>query len=410
MTLPLQSAIEDSMTSTNLRSLDLEEIFDIPSCFIVLALSSLRRLGLHSITVKPSESHVPYPPALRTEEITLRTQYINVKSIVDLILPDIPRPGYLDKIRRLVLGIDDEIHPESPRLIAATASTLRRLELRCGGLLSFKCLSTFPVFLFCGPAATPVPRRCGLSTTIPTLEVLRLTFGFALPDEEDWGPDRAGPLPLFDVACAYRAKLPSLRRVHCRGWSDLPVDQEDYAAFHPTLIEDMAGATYTGAGVYCHLYRACDAMERVVRGAWSWVENTGCEPQITYPLCAPHSPAAHAHAFEPRAPAPSPVLSCPVRVRVWMRWDGTVGSVDGPENIIQRHSFPFVCALLRPSRAWIGWMHPRQTKDAASTLLRRLVHSLPSSTTIPACSAPESSFKLSDTRIPKTKPKASQLG
>jgi hypothetical protein len=135
MTLPLQSAIEDLMTSTNLRSLDLEEVLDMPSSFIVLALSSLRRLGLHSITVKPSESHVPYPPALRTEEITLRTHYINVKSIVDLILPDIPRPGYLDKIRRLVLGMYDEIHPESLRLIAATASTLRHLELRCGGLL-----------------------------------------------------------------------------------------------------------------------------------------------------------------------------------------------------------------------------------------------------------------------------------
>jgi hypothetical protein len=135
MTLPLQSAIEELMTSSNLRSLDLEEIFDIPSSFIVLALSSLRRLGLHNITVKPSESHVPYPPALRTEEITLRTQFPNVKSIVDLILPDIPRPGYLDKIRRLVLGMHTEIHPESPRLIAATASTLRHLELRCGGLL-----------------------------------------------------------------------------------------------------------------------------------------------------------------------------------------------------------------------------------------------------------------------------------
>jgi hypothetical protein len=135
MILPLQSAIEDLMTSTNLRSLDLEEIFDIPSSFIILALSSLRRLGLHSIAVEPSESHVPYPPALRTEEITLRTQYINVKSIVDSILPDIPRPGYLDKIRWLVLGMHQDIHAESIRFIASKANTLRHLELQCGGLL-----------------------------------------------------------------------------------------------------------------------------------------------------------------------------------------------------------------------------------------------------------------------------------
>jgi hypothetical protein len=127
------------MTSSNLRSLDLEEILDIPSSFIVLALSSLRRLGLHSITVQSSEIHIPNRPVtLRTEQIILSTQYSNVKSVVDLILPNIPRPGYLDKIRWLVLGMHPDIHAESFRFIASTASTLRCLELRCGGLfLSF---------------------------------------------------------------------------------------------------------------------------------------------------------------------------------------------------------------------------------------------------------------------------------
>ncbi|KAJ7810515.1 hypothetical protein B0H14DRAFT_1486231 [Mycena olivaceomarginata] len=116
MTLPLQSAVEELMTSSNLRSLNLEEILDIPSSFIVLALSSLRRLGLHSITVQSSEIHIPNRPVtLRTEQIILSTQYSNVKSVVDLILPNIPRPGYLDKIRWLVLGMHQDIHAESLR-------------------------------------------------------------------------------------------------------------------------------------------------------------------------------------------------------------------------------------------------------------------------------------------------------
>ncbi|KAJ7803357.1 hypothetical protein B0H14DRAFT_3487394 [Mycena olivaceomarginata] len=69
--------------------------------------------------------------------------------------------------------------------------------------------------------------------------------------------------------------------------------------------------------------------------AWSRVENTGCESQITYTL--------------------------PLSIRV-------------------RSAPPLL------DWAWIGWMHPRQTKDAASTLtlLRRLLRSLPSSTTIPS--------------------------
>ncbi|KAJ7803358.1 hypothetical protein B0H14DRAFT_3487395 [Mycena olivaceomarginata] len=60
------------------------------------------------------------------------------------------------------------------------------------------------------------------------------------------GPDRAGPLPLFDDACTYRAKLPSLRRVHYRGRPDRPVDQEDYAAFHVFILERFPGLWGTG--------------------------------------------------------------------------------------------------------------------------------------------------------------------
>ncbi|KAJ7783384.1 hypothetical protein B0H14DRAFT_3507145 [Mycena olivaceomarginata] len=337
MILPLQSAIEDLMTSTNLRSLDLEEIFDIPSSFIILALSSLRRLGLHSIAVEPSESHVPYPPALQTEEITLRTQYINVKSIVDSILPDIPRPGYLDKIRWLVLGMHQDIHAESLRLIASKANTLRHLELRCGVFELPLDLPRLPVlqvlelkiFLSYGPGL-PLhlyPVVAALPTTIPTLEVLRLTFYGALPDEDDWGPDRAGPLPLFDDACARGAGCqatskmdplqvtvamhafvcaqffvagpppapiaqnfrlcagciatggqisPSIKRSTPPSTRLSSKDSPDCGALESSRfllvatrahLEDMAGATYTG--IYCHLYCACDAMERVVRESTS---------------------------------------------------------------------------------------------------------------------------------------------
>ncbi|KAJ7871140.1 hypothetical protein B0H14DRAFT_223718 [Mycena olivaceomarginata] len=69
VTLPLQSAIHNLMTSTNLWSLNLHGIIDVPPSFIVLALSSYTKFGLHNIRVDPSESHVPDRPAtLRTEQ------------------------------------------------------------------------------------------------------------------------------------------------------------------------------------------------------------------------------------------------------------------------------------------------------------------------------------------------------
>ncbi|KAJ7360858.1 hypothetical protein DFH08DRAFT_842394 [Mycena albidolilacea] len=141
MTLPLQSAIEELMTSSgNIRSLDLEEILDIPPSFIVLVLSSLRRLGLRSITVQPSESRISNrPTTLRTERITLQAPHSGLEPIVDLILQDIPTPGYLDSIKSLALGMRQDIKAQSLRLIGATAGSLQQLELRCGGL--------FPSFL-----------------------------------------------------------------------------------------------------------------------------------------------------------------------------------------------------------------------------------------------------------------------
>ncbi|KAJ7811963.1 hypothetical protein B0H14DRAFT_3479289 [Mycena olivaceomarginata] len=149
-----------------------------------------------------------------------------------------------------------EIHAESLRLIASTASTLRRLELLCGVFelpLDLPCLPVLRalelrIFLgFSGSGLPPhlYPRRRGLAHNGshdrgPLPHVLRRT-----PDEEDWGPDRTGPLPLFDDACAYRAKLPSLRRVHCHGQPDGSVDQEDYA-FYVFILERFPGLRGTG--------------------------------------------------------------------------------------------------------------------------------------------------------------------
>jgi hypothetical protein len=116
------------MTSTNLWSLNLHGTIDVPPSFIVLALSSYTKFGLHNIRVDPSESHVPDRPAtLRTEQITLR----NVQGIAELILPDTCTRGYLDNIKWLAVGMDPYTHVESRRFIAATASTLRHLEFRC---------------------------------------------------------------------------------------------------------------------------------------------------------------------------------------------------------------------------------------------------------------------------------------
>jgi hypothetical protein len=112
---------------------------------------------------------------------------------------------------------------------------LRALELR--------------IFLgFSGPGLPPhlYPVVAAFPTTVPMIEVLCLTFYGAPPDKEDWGPDRAGPLPLFDDARAYGAKLPSLRRVHCHGQPDGSVDQEDYAAFYVFILERFPGLRGTG--------------------------------------------------------------------------------------------------------------------------------------------------------------------
>ncbi|KAJ7360871.1 hypothetical protein DFH08DRAFT_1074021 [Mycena albidolilacea] len=138
--LPLQSAIHNLTTSTNLWTLDLHGFIDVPPSLIILALSSDTKLGLRNIKADPSASHVCDRPAtLRTEQITLR----NVQGIAELILPDTCTREHLDNIRWLAIGMDPYTHVESRRFIAATANTLRHLELRCKYLFP-SLLVSFP--------------------------------------------------------------------------------------------------------------------------------------------------------------------------------------------------------------------------------------------------------------------------
>ncbi|KAJ7799111.1 hypothetical protein B0H14DRAFT_1711395 [Mycena olivaceomarginata] len=207
MTLPLQSAIHNLMTSTNLRSLKLNRIFDVPPSIIVQALSSLRTLGLYRVIVKPSETDVlDRPVTLRTEKIILRTLYPNIKSIVDLILPDIPTPGYLDNIKWLVVSMDGSFtRVESRRLIAATASTLCHLELRCQMFETILDLPTLPVLqllelkISLGFGA-PLPPNlylavAALPTAVPAIEILRLTFNAIFLVSIAWRTTTPAPFP-----------------------------------------------------------------------------------------------------------------------------------------------------------------------------------------------------------------------
>ncbi|KAJ6541590.1 hypothetical protein B0H19DRAFT_1173724 [Mycena capillaripes] len=223
LNLPLQSAVYDVLASTDFHSLNLANIHDVPSSFIVQALSSIKRLGLFNITVAPSqERHFAHSNPRQTERLILRTMSSDVV-LVNLILQ-----GNLDNVRRLSLGIHQGTRAQALRLIAATTSVLRYLQLRCGVFqipldlprlpilqaielkLYFDRDGGFPSLLYAAIAAFPA--------TTPAIEVVRLTFSRAWMFSEDtasWATVNASPFPLFDDNCAYREALPCLRRVHC---------------------------------------------------------------------------------------------------------------------------------------------------------------------------------------------------
>jgi len=257
MAFPLRSAIRDLLVSTDLHSLNLAGILDVPSSFIVLALSSLRRLGLYGIIVEASDSpHPSRPMTLRTEQLILRAAYSDdLKPMVDLILHDSLTPGYLN-IRRLTLGMNRDIQTQSLRLITGTARTLRHLQLRCGVFQTSLDLPRLPVLQVielkiylgysAGLPANLYTAVATLPTAVPALEVLRFAFYGALPDREDLLKDRSGPFPLFDDACAYRERLPCLRWVHCHAWSDRDCSPQDCADFTGYIEGNFPGLWGTG--------------------------------------------------------------------------------------------------------------------------------------------------------------------
>ncbi|KAF7347178.1 hypothetical protein MVEN_01472500 [Mycena venus] len=263
MTLPLQSAVHGLLTSASLHTLNLANIYNVPSSFILLALSFVARFGLYSVTVaEDSGSNLPdnfISLAPRMEHLILRAPYAEAaKPIVDLILPDSRPSECLKKVKRLSLGAHRDIQAHSQRLIIASTSTLRHLQLRCGVFQTALDLPHLPVLqiielrLYLGYGVGLPPNLytaiAALPTTTPAIEVLRLTFHGVPPDREDLARDRAGPFPLFDDTCAYRERLPFLQRVHCHWWSDLPTDSdyEDYADFSPYMHEKFPGLWGSG--------------------------------------------------------------------------------------------------------------------------------------------------------------------
>ncbi|KAJ6457268.1 hypothetical protein C8R45DRAFT_1081919 [Mycena sanguinolenta] len=259
MTLPLHSALHALLDSAAVYSLNLAGIFDVPPSFVILALSSFRRLGLYSISLDASEYDVLERPALlRTEQLTIRAPYEDsMKRIADLVLQDKPTPGYLNSIKQLTVGMHRAVKPESLRLIGATANTLRRLHLRCGVFRTHIDLPHLPVLemielkLFVG-FGVGLPQNLyttitAFPDTVPAIETLRLTLYGALPGREDLVNDPAGCFPLFDDACGYRDRLPCLRRVHCHGWWDPASDKaHDMAEFSAFVESKFPGLWGTG--------------------------------------------------------------------------------------------------------------------------------------------------------------------
>ncbi|KAJ7238765.1 hypothetical protein B0H12DRAFT_89755 [Mycena haematopus] len=240
MTLPLRSAVQNLLASTDFYSLNVAGFVDVPPSFILLALSSIRRLGLYSITVDASESQVLDRPAtLRTEELTVRAPYLDsMKRITDLILQNNSKPGYLRNIRQLTVGMHRAAKPESLRLISATANALRHLQLRCGVFQTHIDLPYLPVLqaielkFYLGFTANTLLNLYStiatFPTTIPAIENLGFTFYGALADREDSVTEGFTSFPLFDDTCAYREKLPCLRRVHCHGHAGDSVEFNAY--------------------------------------------------------------------------------------------------------------------------------------------------------------------------------------
>ncbi|KAJ7761177.1 hypothetical protein DFH07DRAFT_1059861 [Mycena maculata] len=222
----LQTAIQNFVGLPSLHSLNLSHIQYIPSSFIFRALSSLRNFNMYNIGMDPSEnssvalvlhssSFIP-----RTEQIIMSSTFPHdIPRILDFILH--PRtPGYLDNIRRLVVGFSPQTHVQSKRLIVGTSGTLRYLQIRCGvfrvpvDLPHLPALRTLELKIHLGESEH-FPTSLGetiatFPAAIPSIEVVNLVF--YRTDWRRWRDDEGGPFPVFDV---YLEKLPKLCRVVC---------------------------------------------------------------------------------------------------------------------------------------------------------------------------------------------------
>ncbi|KAK7063558.1 hypothetical protein R3P38DRAFT_2674669, partial [Favolaschia claudopus] len=259
LTPPLQAAFYDLLSSGRLHSLNLVAVVEIPLSFLILALSSVKKLGIYSVTVEATDSELPSATsALQTEDLTVRAvQQSEIQPLLTFIMQSINVGGVtVECFRRLALGMNRTIKSQSLLLIVATSRSLRYLQLRCGVFQTSLPLPLLPILQelelkFYLGYNVGLPQNlytaiAALPTTAPSIEVLRLTFHGSLPELEDLVHDRSGPMTLFDGTCAYRECLPRLRKVHCHGWKEVETSSREWTDFRAYIQEKFPGIWDTG--------------------------------------------------------------------------------------------------------------------------------------------------------------------
>ncbi|KAJ7039309.1 hypothetical protein C8F04DRAFT_1086398 [Mycena alexandri] len=260
--LLLQTGLHGLLASTYLHTLNLTRIHDVPLSLIILALSSVRRLGLYRLTIDAAYHSLDnylqlYQLIPRTEQLTRREAHHSEARpfLADLIVVQKGGPAYLENVRRLAVGLYSGILLDSLRLIGATANTLRYLELGCGDLPQpidlpyLPSLQIIELKVYLGnPVHLPENLHVAIAafpTTIPAIELIRLTFHRSMyPEGRATWADGTGPLPVLNRS--YGERLPRLRTVHCHMWSEGRFD-EPYPDFAVYIIhEKLPGLAGTG--------------------------------------------------------------------------------------------------------------------------------------------------------------------
>ncbi|KAJ7090088.1 hypothetical protein C8R44DRAFT_818130 [Mycena epipterygia] len=247
---PLQSAVLDLLAS--LDTLSMSHTHDIPASVIFRVLSSVRTFKIDNISLQtnadPTETSrlhgSPFTP--RMQNFVLRTTFpSDVLPILDFILQ--PRtPGYLDNLQQLTVGVNWQTTIQSHRLISATSTLMRALQIRCGGFLAPLELPHLPQLrvielkVYTGYHGRLPPNLYAAIATfpraIPAVEVIK--FIFYEPEAEPWIADDLGSFPVFD---AYGDHLPHLRQVVCHLTFQSPDSFTDFVrsmkAKLPTLCD-----------------------------------------------------------------------------------------------------------------------------------------------------------------------------